>query len=192
MVSGSAAITGTKIQSGTTSNVGVLQLTDSTSSTSTTTAATANSVKTVNDALTTTTSTANAALPASGGSLTGNLIVDNAKEVRFSEADPNGSNYLALKAPSSVTADITWTLPDGDGSANQFLKIDGSGNLSWGSDNSTAPTKLPLAGGTMAGAIAMGTSKITGMGDPTAAQDAATKTMLMVQIQLEMQKQLLH
>ena len=176
MVSGSAAITGTKIQSGTTSNVGVLQLTDSVSSTSTSTAATANSVKTVNDALTTTTSTANAALPASGGSLTGNLIVDNAKEVRFSEADTNGANYLALKAPSSVTADITWTLPDGDGSANQFLKTDGSGNLSWGSDNSTDPTKLPLAGGTMAGAIAMGTSKITGMGDPTAAQDAATKT----------------
>ena len=37
-------------------------------------------------------------------------------------------------------------------------------------------TKLPLAGGTMSGAIAMGTSKITGVGDPTAAQDAATKT----------------
>jgi hypothetical protein len=37
-------------------------------------------------------------------------------------------------------------------------------------------TKLPLAGGTMSGAIAMGTSKITGLGDPTAAQDAATKT----------------
>ena len=37
-------------------------------------------------------------------------------------------------------------------------------------------TKLPLAGGTMTGAIAMGTSKITGLGDPTGAQDAATKT----------------
>jgi hypothetical protein len=37
-------------------------------------------------------------------------------------------------------------------------------------------TKLPLAGGTMSGAIAMGTSKITGLGDPTSAQDAATKT----------------
>ena len=36
-------------------------------------------------------------------------------------------------------------------------------------------TKLPLAGGTMSGAIAMGTSKITGVGDPTANQDAATK-----------------
>ena len=36
-------------------------------------------------------------------------------------------------------------------------------------------TKLPLAGGTMTGAIAMGTNKITGAGDPTAAQDVATK-----------------
>ena len=37
-------------------------------------------------------------------------------------------------------------------------------------------TKLALAGGTMSGAIAMGTNKITGLGDPTANQDAATKT----------------
>ena len=37
-------------------------------------------------------------------------------------------------------------------------------------------TKLPLAGGTMSGAIAMGTAKITGLGNPTLAQDAATKT----------------
>jgi len=35
--------------------------------------------------------------------------------------------------------------------------------------------KLALAGGTMSGAIAMGTNKITGMGNPTANQDAATK-----------------
>jgi hypothetical protein len=35
--------------------------------------------------------------------------------------------------------------------------------------------KLDLTGGTMTGAIAMGTSKITGMGDPTNNQDAATK-----------------
>jgi hypothetical protein len=39
-------------------------------------------------------------------------------------------------------------------------------------------TKLPKAGGTMTGAIAMGANKITGMGDPTAAQDAATKNYI--------------
>ena len=37
-------------------------------------------------------------------------------------------------------------------------------------------TKLPLAGGTMSGAIAMGTNKITGLGTPTAGTDATTKT----------------
>ena len=35
--------------------------------------------------------------------------------------------------------------------------------------------KLALSGGTMTGAIAMGTSKITGLGSPTADADAATK-----------------
>ena len=36
-------------------------------------------------------------------------------------------------------------------------------------------TKLPLAGGTMSGNIAMGTNKITGLGTPTSNTDAATK-----------------
>tara|TARA_B100001250_G_scaffold220076_1_gene188779 strand:+ start:1620 stop:3656 length:2037 start_codon:yes stop_codon:yes gene_type:complete len=42
----------------------------------------------------------------------------------------------------------------------------------------TANAALPKAGGTMSGPIAMGTSKITGLGDPTAAQDAATKNYI--------------
>jgi len=37
-------------------------------------------------------------------------------------------------------------------------------------------SKLSLSGGTMTGAIAMGTSKITGLGTPTDATDAATKS----------------
>lgn len=38
--------------------------------------------------------------------------------------------------------------------------------------------KLNTAGGTMSGALAMGTNKITGLGDPTLAQDAATKNYI--------------
>ena len=38
-----------------------------------------------------------------------------------------------------------------------------------------ADNALPKGGGTMTGAIAMGTKKITGLGDPTSDQDAATK-----------------
>ena len=166
-VSGSAAIAGSKITTGTTSAVGVLQLTDSTSSTSATTAATPNAVKSAYDLANTANTTANAALPKAGGTMTGNLIVDNAKEIRLSEADSNGANYLGLKAPAAVTADITWTLPDGDGTSGQFLKTDGSGNLSWGTDSTTDSTKLPLAGGTMSGAIDMGSQNITNGGTIT-------------------------
>ena len=43
-------------------------------------------------------------------------------------------------------------------------------------------TKLALAGGTMAGALAMGSNKITAMADPTAAQDASTKAYVDAQV----------
>lgn len=42
--------------------------------------------------------------------------------------------------------------------------------------------RLSKSGGTMSGAIAMGTSKITGLGDPTLAQDAATKAYTDLQV----------
>ena len=44
--------------------------------------------------------------------------------------------------------------------------------------NTALALKLNLTGGTMSGAIAMGASKITGMADPTVAQDAATKNYI--------------
>lgn len=56
------------VRAGSTSQAGILQLTDSTSSTSTTTAATPNSVKSAYDL-------ANAALPGSGGTLTGPITL---------------------------------------------------------------------------------------------------------------------
>ena len=65
-VNASAAIAGSKIQAGTTSNAGALQLTDSTSSTSTTTAATPAAVKSAYDL-------ANAAMPKAGGTFTGSV-----------------------------------------------------------------------------------------------------------------------
>jgi hypothetical protein len=49
--------------------------------------------------------------------------------VRF--ADTDSSNYIALKAPGTVAANVTFTLPDADGSTGQYLKTDGSGALSW-------------------------------------------------------------
>ena len=45
-------------------------------------------------------------------------------------------------------------------------------------------TKLPLAGGTMSGAIAMGSSKITGLADGTASGDAVNKGQLDTKLNL--------
>ena len=45
----------------------------------------------------------------------------------------SGGGSIAFKAPSSTTsdADVQLTLPVDDGTANQYLKTDGSGALSW-------------------------------------------------------------
>ena len=51
-------------------------------------------------------------------------------EARFYEAS-GGANYVALKAPASVSADVTLTLPADDGDSNEVLKTDGSGGLEW-------------------------------------------------------------
>jgi hypothetical protein len=60
-----------------------------------------------------------------------NLIIDNQKEIRFRETTANGTNYIALKAPASVSADLTFTLPATDGTNGQVLSTNGSGVLSF-------------------------------------------------------------
>lgn len=49
--------------------------------------------------------------------------------LRLAEDTDNGTNFVALQAPASIAADVTFTLPAADGTANQVLKTDGSGNL---------------------------------------------------------------
>jgi hypothetical protein len=62
-----------------------------------------------------------------------NLIIDNDKEIRFREATANGTNYVSLSAPASLSADLTFTLPATDGTAGQALVTNGSGVLSFAS-----------------------------------------------------------
>ena len=61
--------------------------------------------------------------------------------VKLYEDTDNGTNFVALKAPNAVTSDTTLTLPDGDGTSGQFLKTNGSGQLSFG----TVVSSLSLA-----------------------------------------------
>jgi hypothetical protein len=67
----------------------------------------------------------------SASTSTVNLILDNQKEIRFRETTANGTNYVALKAPASVSADLTFTLPATDGTNGQVLTTNGSGVLSF-------------------------------------------------------------
>jgi hypothetical protein len=63
----------------------------------------------------------------------------------FAEGTANGSHKVTLKAADTVAADVTFTLPAADGSANQVLVTNGSGVLSFAAPASSSMT---LAGDT--------------------------------------------
>jgi hypothetical protein len=90
------------------------------------------------------TGTASNNLPLAGGTLTGNVILDNQVDARFREATANGTNYVGFQAPATIAADVLWTLPSVDGTSNQVLKTDGAGTLSW---------STPTAGGVSLGLV---------------------------------------
>ena len=68
---------------------------------------------------------------ASGATFTGDITLNARSDVRFADAD--SSNYVALQAPATVSSNVTFTLPAADGTANQALKTDASGNLGFAS-----------------------------------------------------------
>ena len=81
---------------------------------------------------------------ADGGALTtsGNLSIGGSNnELRFME----GANFVGFEAPA-LTGDQIFVLPSADGSANQVIKTDGSGNLSFTNvtpaDSSVTSAKL--------------------------------------------------
>ena len=45
--------------------------------------------------------------------------------------DQDNSNYVGFKAPTTVSTNKVWTLPNVDGTNGQFLTTDGTANLSW-------------------------------------------------------------
>ena len=52
-------------------------------------------------------------------------------KIKLYESDLTGSNFVALQAPLTLTADTTYTLPSADGSNHYVLATNGSGVLSW-------------------------------------------------------------
>jgi hypothetical protein len=61
--------------------------------------------------------------------VTNNLQLNAQNDLRF--ADSDSSNYVGFQAPATVASNVTWTLPNADGSASQALITNGSGTLSF-------------------------------------------------------------
>src|SRR6056300_862101 len=111
--------------------------------------------------------------------------------LKLNEGTSNGTNFIGLKAPNSVTASTTFTLPDGDGTNGQILTTDGSGNLSFSSaaagtftlsadsgsdDTFTTGNTLTFAGGTGIDTT-VGDDQISIAIDSTVTTNAGTQTL---------------
>ena len=72
-------------------------------------------------------------------------------EIRLPEDTDNGSNYVALKAADTLAGNVTFTLPNADGTNGQVIQTNGSGVLSFVSGSSLA-TPLAVIGNSSAGA----------------------------------------
>jgi hypothetical protein len=94
----------------------------------------------------------------------------NTGEARFLELTANGANYVALKAPDALTANVTLTLPATAGIAGQTLSTSGSGALSWTTPVNgtvtgvTASAPLSVTNGNTTPAISLGTVGIANGG----------------------------
>lgn len=64
---------------------------------------------------------------------------------RFYEDADNGTNYVQLQAPDSVTSNVTFKLPAADGTSGQAVVTDGSGNLSFGSAGISTGKSIAMA-----------------------------------------------
>jgi len=98
-------------------------------------------------------------------------IVVGSDEIDLATTGVTASTYKSVTVDQwgRVTAGTNPTTLAGFGITDAYTKTEVDSGLA---------LKLNLTGGTMSGAIAMGTNKITGLGDPTLAQDAATKNYI--------------
>jgi len=79
--------------------------------------------------------TASSALLVDSNSAIDNFIIGNnattGGSLKIKEGTNNGTHHVQLKSPNSLSANVEFELPSADGSADQFLKTNGSGVLSF-------------------------------------------------------------
>jgi len=59
--------------------------------------------------------------------------------LKLYEDTDNGTNYVSFKAPNTIAANVTWTLPSADGTNTQVLQTNGSGVLSFATAGGGSP-----------------------------------------------------
>ena len=69
--------------------------------------------------------------------LTMKSVGNQPTEIRFGDND--NSHSVGLRAPATISTNYSLLLPTADGSSGQFLRTDGSGQLSFGTVSATAP-----------------------------------------------------
>ena len=77
--------------------------------------------------------------------------------VNLVEGSSNGSSYVSLKSPDSLSGNVTFTLPSADGSNGQVLTTNGSGTLSF----STLSSNLSIAGDSGTDTLTVGSDTLT-------------------------------
>jgi hypothetical protein len=65
----------------------------------------------------------------SGLTSSGNVTLNDQSELRL--ADSDSSNYVGFKSPATVSTNVVWILPNADGTDNQALVTNASGELGW-------------------------------------------------------------
>jgi hypothetical protein len=109
----------------------------------------------------------------------GNVEIKGQGDLRF--ADSDSSNWVAFQAPATVASDVTWTLPDADGTANQVLSTNGSGTLSWATGGGGGGGTKIEVGNTSAEVVDTGTDGrfvVTTEGTGRMTVDSSGRTLL--------------
>ena len=79
--------------------------------------------------------TASSAIITDANKAVDEIIIGNSTTVgggiKLNEGTNNGTDNIIIKAPNTLAASYTLTLPPDDGTIGQFLKTDGSGNLAF-------------------------------------------------------------
>ena len=85
--------------------------------------------------------TASSALIVDSNKAIDDLIVGNdastGGSIQIKEGTNNGTRHVQLKSPISLSVNVAFTLPSADGTADQVLKTNGSGTLSFATVNTT-------------------------------------------------------